>query len=175
MLDIRKNLSPKRRSGRKSFRDQSPFKKLSVSTSSSPTSRMSPRTRQRIDSNASLDEPVSPGTPYSTDKYTHTTYTTYATDSNGIQTKYTRYDIRRSVAKFELDQRTNIYQTTFKTMHSNQHKGVPPSWYTTVQLWTLEQKHGETPSTPRMRAIGDLARGQLSPRRFSLDGLSSPI
>jgi hypothetical protein len=157
------SVSPSRRNSRK--RLISPYKKLLISTS--------PKVRSLSEDSI----PSDPGTPYGSDRYGHTTYTTY---KNG--TKYTRYVIRKLREKpFSLFDRPNIFQTTFKTMKVGDavsKKNI--TWYTHVHIWMKEEGNlregGSTPpSTPRLRAISDLERGQISPRRFSLHGLSSPV
>lgn len=125
--------SPLRKSGGRK-RLTSPFKKLFVSTSPG-----SPLARQRLDSSES--ELSEPGTPFSQDRYQHTTYTTYVKG-----TKYTRYEITKKRHRpFDLDLRPDIFQTTYKTMKLN--TVGKPSWYTHVTLWTQQKKHGQAPST----------------------------
>ena len=141
----------------------SPFRKLKVSTS--------PRCRS-----LSMESELSdPGTPYNSDRYSHTTFTTYKKG-----TKYTRYVIRKVPRRaFNLDQRPDIFRTTFKTLKLDD--AGKATWYTRVHVWMNDTDNKkstpECPSSPspRMRAISDLERGQMSPRRFSLDGLSSPL
>ena len=164
--------SPKRAVYDSRKRLSSPFRKLSISTSPSKLTR----------SDSISSDFSDPGTPFRSDRYGHTTYTTYVKG-----TKYTRYVIRKLTCKpFDLDQRGHIYQTTFKTMKLNTNdtetgKRNKPTWYTHVHIWMKDKGNnvtgakGTPPSTPRLRAISDLERGQISPRRFSLDGLSSPL
>ena len=110
------HLSPKRNTSRK--RLTSPFRKLQISTS--------PRARLLSEeSTSSLEEP---GTPYASDRYTHTTYTTYCQG-----TAYTRYSInKKKQRRFELNERNEIMSTTFKTLKLNS-KNIP-TWYTSVTV-----------------------------------------
>ena len=110
------HLSPKRNTSRK--RLTSPFRKLQISTS--PRARL-----MSEESTSSLEEP---GTPYASDRYTHTTYTTYCQG-----TAYTRYSIhKKKQRRVDLDERNEIMSTTFKTLKLNS-KNIP-TWYTSVTV-----------------------------------------
>ena len=117
-----------------------------------------------------------PGTPFPSERFTHTTYTTYVKG-----TKYTRYEIRDApfVEPSFGQARPNLYQTTYKTLRKS--ADGRDTWYSQVHIWYNSGGGSAdspgTPSTPKrkVRSIDGLQQGQISPRRFSTDMLSSPI
>ena len=143
-----KPISSPPRSSRKSL--SSPYRNLSINTSSA---------RSRSDSEAH--------TPFPSEKYTHTTFTTYVEG-----TTYTRYVIHEAPKpEFQLSRPKGlVMQTTYKTLTRNEEG--ENTWYTQIHNWISVRKGDGTPTVPssprrKLRSIKALDAGQLSPRRFS--------
>ena len=114
---------------------------------------------------------TSDGTPFPSERFAVTTYTTYGGKIHGRAVKYTTYAIREQ-RQPSIHERTEFrdrhYQTTYKTP-------VNGSWYVKIHNWSV------TPTSPvgclspkrNIRSLKDLSSATLSPRRFSLDGTST--